>query len=137
MTIRIDFHGAAQVVTGSKHLITTPKGKKILLDCGMFQGKLPNREDLNRQFGFTPADVDYMILSHAHIDHTGLLPRLVREGFRGIIFATPATIDLCGIMLFDSAHIQSDDLRYINDRRKKKGLSFLDPLYDVDDVQQT
>ena len=134
--MQIAFHGAAQVVTGSKHLITTPKGKKILLDCGLFQGKMLGREDMNRSFGFNPYEVDYVILSHAHIDHCGLLPRLVKEGFRGIIFATPATIDLCKIMLYDSAHIQSDDLKHVNKRRINKGLETLDALYDVLDVDR-
>jgi metallo-beta-lactamase family protein len=135
--MQIQFNGAARVVTGSKHLITTPKGKQVLLDCGMFQGRIPNREDFNRNFGFSPNDIDYLILSHAHIDHSGLIPRLVAEGFRGIIFATPATIDLCEIMLMDSAHIQNDDLKYVNQRRKKRGEELLDPLYNMEDVQQT
>lgn len=91
---------------------------------------------MNRHFGFDPMTVDYVVLSHAHIDHSGLLPRLVREGFRGIIFATPATIDLCRIMLHDSAHIQTDDLRYVNIRRERKNLPPLEPLYDVDDVDR-
>jgi len=134
--VQLGFYGAAQTVTGSKHLITTPKGKRILLDCGLFQGKLDNREDLNRHFGFNPFEVDYVFLSHGHIDHSGLLPRLVREGFRGIIFATPATISLCELMLVDSAHIQTDDLKYINKRRIKKGEELLEPLYDIDDVNK-
>ncbi|MFA6260083.1 MAG: MBL fold metallo-hydrolase [Bacteroidia bacterium] len=134
--MQIAFHGAAQVVTGSKHLITTPRGVNILLDCGLFQGRMDHRDELNRHFGFNPTDVDYVVLSHAHIDHCGLLPRLVREGFRGIIFATPATIDLCNLMLFDSAHIQTDDLKYVNQRRAKKGKPLLEPLYDVDDVER-
>lgn len=134
--MQISFHGAAQVVTGSKHLLTTPKGKQILLDCGLFQGKMENREDMNRHFGYNPFEVDFVILSHAHIDHCGLLPRLVREGFRGIIFATPATIDLCQIMLYDSAHIQSADLKYINQRRAKREQEPLDALYDLEDVER-
>ena len=132
----IQFLGAAQVVTGSKHLITTAKGKKILLDCGLFQGKLENRDNLNRNFGFDPYEIDFLILSHAHIDHSGLIPRLVKEGFKGIIFATPATISLCEIMLLDSAHIQTDDLKYVNERRKKHNEPLLEPLYDADDVQR-
>jgi metallo-beta-lactamase family protein len=134
--MQITFNGAAQVVTGSKHLIHTPKGRKILLDCGLFQGKVSKREDLNRHFGFDPHSVDYVILSHAHIDHSGLLPALYREGFRGIIFATPATISLCELMLYDSAHIQHDDLNYLNEKRKRKGESVLKPLYDVEDVEK-
>jgi len=132
--MNITFHGAARVVTGSKHLITTPSGKQILLDCGLFQGKMTDRDDMNRHFGFAPHDLDFVVLSHGHIDHSGLLPRLIKEGFRGIILATPATIDLCKIMLADSAHIQNDDLKYVNKRRLKKGLEELDALYDEADV---
>lgn len=134
--MNIQFYGAAQVVTGSKHIITTSKGKKILLDCGLFQGKIDNRNDLNRKFGFDPYTIDYLILSHAHIDHSGLIPRLVKEGFRGIIFATPATISLCEIMLMDSAHIQNDDLKYVNKRRQKHNEKLLEPLYCVEDVDE-
>lgn len=133
----IQFYGAAQVVTGSKHLITTAHGKKLLLDCGLFQGRLDNRDEMNRHFGFAPHDLDYVILSHAHIDHSGLLPRLVKEGFRGIIFATPATISLCEIMLMDSAYIQKEDLRYVNKRRTKRGEPAIDALYDILDVEKT
>lgn len=134
--MNIQFFGAAQVVTGSKHLLTTPSGKKILLDCGLFQGKIENRDDLNRNFGFEPYSIDYLILSHAHIDHSGLIPRLVNEGFKGIIFATPATISLCEIMLLDSAHIQADDAKYINARKKKHNEPLVEPLYDADDAQR-
>jgi metallo-beta-lactamase family protein len=134
--MQIQFWGAARYVTGSKHLLTTPAGTNILLDCGLFQGRIDNRDDLNRHFGFDPRSIDYVILSHAHIDHAGLLPRLVREGFRGIIFATPATISLCGLMLMDSAHIQNDDLAFVNRRRKKRGLEPFDPIYDAEDVQR-
>lgn len=135
--IQIQFFGAAQQVTGSKHLITTPKGKRILLDCGLFQGKAQNSRDLNRHFGFSPYEVDYLVLSHAHIDHSGLIPRLVREGFRGIIFCTPATKSLCEIMLYDSAHIQEADLKYVNERRKKRDEAILEPLYDENDVKKS
>lgn len=135
--MQIQFWGAAQYVTGSKHLLTTPEGTKILLDCGMFQGRIPDRENMNRHFGFAPHELDYVVLSHAHIDHSGLLPRLIREGFKGIIFATPATIALCELMLLDSAHIQADDLKYLNQRRKKKELPPFEPLYDIEDVERT
>ncbi len=134
--MQIQFHGAAQYVTGSKHLITTQSGTTILLDCGLVQGYLPGKDDLNRHFGFNPHDIDYLILSHAHIDHSGLIPRLVREGFRGIIFAHPATISLCEIMLMDSAHIQTEDLKRVNKRRANRGDELLDPLYDIDDVER-
>lgn len=134
--MQIDFYGAAKTVTGSKHLITTPAGKRILLDCGLFQGRLPDRDDLNRHFGFDPTSVDYVFLSHAHIDHSGLLPALYRNGFRGTVYCTPATRSLCELMLYDSAHIQQDDLEYLNERRRHKGGPILTPLYDVEDVQQ-
>jgi metallo-beta-lactamase family protein len=135
--MQIQFFGAAQMVTGSKHLVTTPKGIKILLDCGLVQGKMINKEDMNQYFGFDPKEIDYVILSHAHIDHSGLLPKLVKDGFNGLIFCTPATKSLCQIMLLDSAFIQNSDLKFINKRRKKKGLSEIESLYDEDDVLQT
>ncbi len=132
--MQLQFFGAAQMVTGSKHMVTTPKGTKILLDCGLVQGFNEKKEDLNQHFGFEPQAVDYLILSHAHIDHSGLIPRLVKEGFNGIIFCTPATKSLCEIMLMDSAFIQTADLKYVNKRRKKKKLEPIEPLYDIDDV---
>ncbi|MES2779764.1 MAG: MBL fold metallo-hydrolase [Bacteroidota bacterium] len=135
--MHIQFWGAAQYVTGSKHLITTQAGTKILLDCGLIQGRLQNKDASNRHFGFNPYEVDYVILSHAHIDHSGLLPRLVKEGFRGIIFAHPATISLCEIMLLDSAHIQTEDLKRVNVRRQKRGDEKLEALYDIKDVDLT
>jgi metallo-beta-lactamase family protein len=134
--MHIQFMGAAQYVTGSKHLITTQNGTKVLLDCGLIQGRLEGKDDLNRHFGFNPHDIDYLILSHAHIDHSGLIPRLVREGFRGIIFAHPATISLCEIMLLDSAHIQTEDLKRVNKRRSRRGDEIFEPLYDIDDVER-
>lgn len=135
--MRLSFYGAARVVTGSKHLIETEGGLQVLLDCGLFQGGGSDSEELNRHFGFDPIRIDHVILSHAHIDHSGLLPRLVAEGFKGKIWATSATIDLCGIMLMDSAYIQENDLRYVNERRKKRGQSQLEPLYTVEDVERT
>ena len=130
----IQFFGAARTVTGSKHLLTTANGTQILLDCGLFQGI--NTDELNQTFGFDPAAVDYMVLSHAHIDHTGLLPRLVRQGFRGPIYTTAATADLCEVMLLDSARIQDRDLERVNDRRTRRGEAPLETLYDEDDVWQ-
>jgi metallo-beta-lactamase family protein len=130
----IQFFGAARTVTGSKHLLTTATGTQILLDCGLFQGI--NTDELNQQFGFDPTRVDYMVLSHAHIDHTGLIPRLVRQGFRGPIYTTSATIDLCEIMLMDSARIQERDLERVNQRRKRRGQPELEALYEEADVRQ-
>src|SRR6202012_2032626 len=127
--MNITFHGAARNVTGSKHLIKLNDGTSILLDCGMFQGMGEHTEDLNKHFGFNPVKVDYMILSHAHIDHCGLIPRLVAEGFKGEIFCTPPTMDLARILLMDSARIQEQDTEYSNKHRKSKGLPLLQPLY--------
>lgn len=132
--MKIAFHGAARTVTGSKHLLTLKSGKKILLDCGMFQGMGREADILNRSFGFDPHEVDAMILSHAHIDHSGLIPRLVSEGFEGHIFCTSATRELAGIMLRDSAEIQEDDVKYINKRRAAEGLPYLRPLYSREDA---
>src|SRR4051812_22783251 len=103
----ITFHGAAQTVTGSKHLITLKDGTQILLDCGMFQGCGAKTYQLNADFGFDPSKVSYLFLSHAHIDHSGLIPKLVNEGFEGKIYCTPATRELTDILLHDSAEIQS------------------------------
>jgi metallo-beta-lactamase family protein len=132
--MQISFHGAARTVTGSKHLLSLDNGKKILLDCGMFQGMGQNTDDLNRHFGFNPRDVDYLVLSHAHVDHSGLIPLLVNKGFNGKIFCTPATNDLAAILMEDSAVIQRDDTKYSNKKRSKKGLPLLEPLYNLDDV---
>ncbi len=135
--MKIAFHGAARTVTGSKHLITLNNGKKILLDCGMFQGLGKDTFPLNNNFGFDAASVNYLLLSHAHIDHSGLIPKLVKEGFNGKIFCTPATKDLSAVLLMDSAEIQRDDTGYTNKKRIKKGLEPYDPLYDINDVQKT
>ncbi|MGH2554080.1 MAG: MBL fold metallo-hydrolase, partial [Chitinophagaceae bacterium] len=132
--MKISFHGAARTVTGSKHLLTLKNGKKILLDCGMFQGMGKETDMLNREFGFDPKHVDVMILSHAHIDHSGLIPRLVKEGFTGKIFCTPATRDLTSVLLKDSAEIQEDEVKYQNKRRASEGLSYLMPLYNAEDA---
>ena len=132
--MKIAFHGAARTVTGSKHLITLSNGKKYLLDCGMFQGMGQETNDLNRNFGFDAAAVDYLILSHAHIDHCGLIPKLVKDGFNGKIFATPATKDLAAILMEDSAGIQENDLKFVNKRRAAEGLPYLLPLYTTEDA---
>ena len=132
--MQIQFFGAARTVTGSKHLLTTVDGKKILLDCGLFQGKGSETAGMNRDFGFNPSEIDFLVLSHAHIDHSGNIPGLVKNGFSGKIICTPATLDLCKIMLLDSAHIQENDIKYINKRRIKRGEEPLEPLYSVSDV---
>ena len=132
--MRISFHGAARNVTGSKHLITLQNGIQVLLDCGMFQGMGEESDELNENFGFNPSQVNYLILSHAHIDHSGLIPRLVAQGFKGEIYCTTATMDLARILLMDSARIQQKDSEYSNKRRARKGLPLLKPLYTEDDA---
>lgn len=134
--MKISFHGAARTVTGSKHLLTLKNGKKVLLDCGMFQGMGKETDMLNREFGFDPKEVDVMILSHAHIDHSGLIPRLVAEGFGGTIFCTPATKDLTTVLLKDSAEIQEDEIKYKNKRRAADNLLYLKPLYTAEDAER-
>ncbi len=133
--MKIAFHGAARVVTGSKHLLTLSNGKKYLLDCGMFQGLGSDTDRLNREWGFTPSEVDFLILSHAHIDHTGLIPKLVKDGFNGKIFCTPATKELTSVLLEDSAGIQQDDIKFVNKRRIAEGQSYLQPMYDEEDAR--
>lgn len=135
--MKIAFHGAARTVTGSKHLITLKNGKKILLDCGMFQGLGSETDVLNRDWGFEPTDIDFLIVSHAHVDHTGLIPKLVKDGFKGKILCTPATLDLTRVLLEDSAEIQEDDVRYINKRRAASGQGYLEPLYTLEDARKT
>lgn len=135
--MKIAFHGAARTVTGSKHLLTLKNGTKILLDCGMFQGMGKEADLLNRDFGFDPAEVDVMILSHAHIDHSGLIPKLVKDGFKGRIFCTPATKDLSTVLLEDSAEIQEDEVKYVNKKRTMSGLPYLRPLYTIEDARRS
>jgi metallo-beta-lactamase family protein len=135
--MKIAFHGAARTVTGSKHLLTLKNGKKILLDCGMFQGMGKDTDAMNRDFGFDSQQVDAMILSHAHIDHSGLIPKLVKEGFGGKIFCTPATRELTNIMLADSAEIQENDVKYSNKQRAAQGLQYLQPLYTLQDAAKS
>jgi len=130
----ITFHGAARNVTGSKHLLRLQDGTGVLLDCGMFQGLGEQTDDMNEHFGFNPKKVDYLILSHAHIDHCGLIPRLVKEGFEGQIFCTAATMDLARILLMDSAKIQMQDVEYSNKHREGKGEPLLEPLYTEEDA---
>ncbi|MGZ8556756.1 MAG: MBL fold metallo-hydrolase RNA specificity domain-containing protein [Chitinophagaceae bacterium] len=135
--MKLAFHGAARTVTGSKHLITLKNGIKILLDCGMFQGMGEETDSLNRDFGFDPPQVDAMILSHAHIDHSGLIPKLVKDGFGGKIFCTPATKELTKILLEDSGGIQESDVKYSNRERLADGKPLLKPLYTVEDARNS
>lgn len=132
--MKIAFHGAARTVTGSKHLLTLKNGKKYLLDCGMFQGLGKETDAMNRNFGFDVTQVTAMILSHAHVDHCGLIPKLVKDGFGGKIYCTPATKELTAVMLEDSAGIQESEIKYENKRRAQEGLPYLRPLYDTEDA---
>lgn len=135
--MKISFHGAARTVTGSKHVLTLDNGKKVLLDCGMFQGMGSQTEELNNHLGFNPKSISYIFLSHAHIDHTGLIPKMVKEGFEGKIYSTPATRDLTDILLHDSAEIQCYDIDYVNKKRAANGQPLYEPLYDVEAVNKT
>lgn len=127
--MKIKFLGAAREVTGSKHLVITKHGKKILLDCGIYQGKGMETDSLNKKLGFNPQDLDHVILSHAHIDHSGLIPYIYKLGFRGSVICTNATRDLCALMLADSGHIQEYDNRTFNKKRARQGLPPKDPIY--------
>lgn len=133
--MKINFIGAAQTVTGSQHLISI-NGKKILLDCGLYQGKRKEAFEINRSFLFNPSEIDTLILSHAHIDHSGNIPNLVKQGFRGNIYATPATTDLCQIMLKDSAFLQERDVTFVNKKRAKQNKNLFEPLYSEEDVDE-
>lgn len=135
--MEIRFIGAARTVTGSMHLIKA-NGKTFLLDCGLYQGKRKEAFELNRNFDFfKPSEIDFVILSHAHIDHSGNLPSLVRRGFTGNIYSTFATRDLASVMLRDSGHIQEKDIEFVNKKRKKKGQNLFEPLYTEYDAQHT
>lgn len=132
--MKLQFLGATTEVTGSKFLLTSDDGKKILLDCGMYQGKGLETDSLNRDLGFHPQDIDFLILSHAHIDHSGLIPYIYKLGFRGKIFCTPATRDLCSIMLPDSGKIQESDTVQFNKKRARQGLPPVEPIYTTQDA---
>ncbi|MBP8802714.1 MAG: MBL fold metallo-hydrolase [Kiritimatiellae bacterium] len=131
--IKLTFFGAAQTTTGSMHVVEA-NGMKILLDCGLFQGRRKEAFERNRNMQITPATIDAVVLSHAHIDHSGNLPTLARNGFRGKVYCTPATRDLCEIMLRDSAYLQARDLEYINKKRAQQGKNLFEPLYEQQDV---
>ncbi len=132
--MRITFDGAARTVTGSQHLIEV-NGKRILLDCGLYQGKRSETYERNKNLPFDAKSIDVMVLSHAHIDHSGNIPNLVKLGFRGDIVCTYATRDLCATMLLDSGHIQENDIEYVNEKRAKHNEPPLDPLYTQADAQ--
>ncbi len=132
--MKITFYGATHTVTGSCFLIET-KGKRILVECGLFQGKRALARERNSTFLFDPESINLMLLSHAHIDHSGNIPTLIKKGYKGDILTTFATVDLLKSMLPDSAHIQEKDAEYVNKKHKKKNLPPIEPLYTMDDAQ--
>ncbi len=134
--MKITFHGAARTVTGSKHLLHINPNTNVLLDCGMFQGLGRETLEFNRHWGFEPRELNYVIVSHAHIDHIGLLPKLVKDGYSGPIFCTPQTIELARILLLDSARIQESDVMHVNKIRAKQERPMEEPLYTEEDAQR-
>ncbi len=133
--MKITFDGAARTVTGSQHLLEI-NGSRLLLECGLFQGHRQDTYARNSSFPFDPRSIDAVILSHAHIDHSGNLPNLVKHGYSGPIYATPATVDLADVMLRDSGHIQEADVEFVNKRRARKGQPPLEPLYTSADAER-
>jgi metallo-beta-lactamase family protein len=134
--MKLKFCGAAGTTTGSQHLLEI-NGKRILLDCGLYQGSRSEAYDINCSFPyFDPASIDFVILSHAHIDHSGNLPNLSKHGFKGFIFSTNATRDLCQVMLRDSARIQESDIDWLNKHRARKKQNLAEPLYTEQDAEK-
>ncbi len=131
--MKLTFWGAAQTVTGSLHMLELEAGR-LIMDCGLFQGRRSEALRFNQEFPADPSSIDAVLLSHAHIDHSGLLPKLYKEGFRGRVFATPATRDLCASMLADSAYIQEKDAAWVNRRQRREGADKIEPLYSAEDA---
>lgn len=132
--MKLLFRGANREVTGSRHLLKV-NGKTILLDCGMYQGRRQDEKEKNKNFGFDPKEIDFVLLSHAHIDHSGNLPNLVKQGFTGPIYCTPATKELLEFMLRDSAFIQEREVEYLNEKKAKKGEPLCEPIYTLKDAE--
>ncbi len=133
--VRITFHGAAQTVTGSQYLLEA-NGARLLLECGLFQGRREESYRRNLNFPFEPTSLDAVLLSHAHIDHSGNLPNLVKNGYSGPIYATPATADLADLMLRDAGHVQEENIESVNHRRARRGEPPLEPLYTAAEATQ-
>lgn len=133
--MKLTSYGAAREVTGSKHILEI-NDKRILLDCGIFHGRRKETEAKNKEFPFSPSSVDAVVLSHAHIDHSGNLPGLVKQGYKGPIYCTNATKDLCHHMLRDSAYIQEKEAEYINKKHKKRGEELIEPIYTQKDAEE-
>ena len=134
--LNLRFIGAARTTTGSLHSVEYD-GHRVLVDCGLLQGHRKESFEANRAMPFPAESVDAIVLSHAHIDHSGRLPAFVKAGYRGPIYATPATRDLCEVMLRDSAFLQARDVEYVNKTRRKQGKRPFELLYDEDDVADT
>jgi metallo-beta-lactamase family protein len=133
--MKITFLGAARTVTGSQYLLEI-NGSRLLLECGLFQGRRQDTYERNRSFAFAPKDLDAVILSHAHIDHSGNLPNLVKNGYAGPIYCTEATAHLANVMLIDSGHVQESDVEFVNKKRLKRGEALVEPLYTLEDAAQ-
>src|SRR5512134_912825 len=133
--MRIHFHGAAQTVTGSQHLLEI-NGHRLLLDCGLYQGRRSETYERNLNFPYDPRSLDAVILSHAHIDHCGNIPNLVKNGYEKPIYATSATVDLAKIMMADSGHIQESDAEFVNRKRLARGEEPVEPLYTEADAER-
>ena len=131
--MNITFLGAAQTVTGSNFLVEAA-GKKFIVDCGLYQGKDEDELENSENFLYNPSEIDFMLLTHAHIDHSGRIPKLYNEGFKGPIYATKATCDLCSIMLPDSGHIQENEAEWKNKKRRRNGEVELPPLYTAEEA---
>ncbi|MCJ7625329.1 MAG: MBL fold metallo-hydrolase, partial [Anaerolineaceae bacterium] len=132
--MRIHFNGAARTVTGSQYLLEV-NGQRLLLECGLFQGRRKESYERNLNFEFKPKKLDAVVLSHAHIDHSGNLPNLVKNGYNGPIYATPGTVALCDLMLRDSAHIHESDAKYVNKKKARRGEPLVEPLYTMADAE--
>ncbi len=132
--MQLTSHGAALEVTGSQHLLEV-NGKKLLLDCGLFQGHRKEAHEKNSWFGFDPKEIDAVVLSHAHIDHSGNIPTLIKHGFNGVVYCTEATESLCDVMLLDSAYIQESDAEYMSRKHSDTALEPIEPLYNTEDAE--
>ena len=133
--MKITFLGAAKTVTGSNFLVEAA-GKKFLVDCGMYQGKITQELENSDPFMYNTTDIDFMLLTHAHIDHSGRIPKLYKEGFTGPIIATKATCELCSIMLPDSGHIQETEIEWKNRKRLREGKEPIPPLYTAEEAEK-
>jgi metallo-beta-lactamase family protein len=135
--IKVTCFGAAGTVTGSNFLVETAHGKKVLIDCGLFQGGRETEAHNWENWGYDPKEIKNLILTHAHIDHSGRIPKLVKDGFRGKIITSPPTAELCGVMLLDSAHIQEMEAEWQTRKNRRRGKKDIEPLYTTEDAEQS